>query len=63
MSIAEAAPAAYSVTHPVLFAGLGPRPAWSARTDQLTENAMQWSTPQYIDFRFGFEITLYVANR
>jgi len=24
---------------------------------------MTWSTPQAIDFRFGFEITLYIANR
>ncbi|WP_093552962.1 MULTISPECIES: pyrroloquinoline quinone precursor peptide PqqA [Telluria group] len=24
---------------------------------------MQWSKPEFIDFRFGFEITLYVFNR
>jgi coenzyme PQQ precursor peptide PqqA len=24
---------------------------------------MQWETPTAIDFRFGFEITLYVAAR
>jgi coenzyme PQQ precursor peptide PqqA len=24
---------------------------------------MQWQTPTAIDFRFGFEISLYVANR
>ncbi|MBA5605749.1 pyrroloquinoline quinone precursor peptide PqqA [Duganella sp. FT3S] len=24
---------------------------------------MQWSKPEFIDFRFGFEITLYIANR
>ncbi|MFC5429715.1 pyrroloquinoline quinone precursor peptide PqqA [Paraburkholderia denitrificans] len=24
---------------------------------------MQWSTPSYTDLRFGFEITMYVANR
>ncbi|WP_145647967.1 pyrroloquinoline quinone precursor peptide PqqA [Pseudoduganella lurida] len=24
---------------------------------------MTWTTPQAIDFRFGFEITLYIANR
>jgi coenzyme PQQ precursor peptide PqqA len=24
---------------------------------------MQWQTPTAIDFRFGFEITLYVAAR
>jgi coenzyme PQQ precursor peptide PqqA len=27
------------------------------------ETAMQWSKPEFIDFRFGFEITLYIANR
>ena len=24
---------------------------------------MQWQTPTAIDFRFGFEITMYVSNR
>jgi len=24
---------------------------------------MRWETPQAIDFRFGMEITMYVANR
>ena len=24
---------------------------------------MQWQTPTAIDFRFGFEITLYISNR
>jgi len=24
---------------------------------------MLWETPQATDFRFGFEITLYIANR
>ena len=24
---------------------------------------MQWQTPTAVDFRFGFEITMYVANR
>ncbi|WP_119287422.1 pyrroloquinoline quinone precursor peptide PqqA [Azohydromonas sediminis] len=24
---------------------------------------MQWQTPQACDFRFGFEITMYVAAR
>ncbi|WP_139079446.1 pyrroloquinoline quinone precursor peptide PqqA [Actimicrobium sp. CCC2.4] len=24
---------------------------------------MTWTTPTAIDFRFGFEITLYIANR
>jgi coenzyme PQQ precursor peptide PqqA len=25
--------------------------------------AMKWETPQAIDFRFGMEITMYIANR
>jgi coenzyme PQQ precursor peptide PqqA len=24
---------------------------------------MTWSKPEFIDWRFGFEITLYIANR
>ena len=24
---------------------------------------MQWETPNAIDFRFGFEITMYIATR
>ncbi|EMH3002536.1 TPA: pyrroloquinoline quinone precursor peptide PqqA, partial [Burkholderia multivorans] len=23
---------------------------------------MQWTTPAYTDLRFGFEITMYIAN-
>ncbi|HUN92401.1 MAG TPA: pyrroloquinoline quinone precursor peptide PqqA [Burkholderiaceae bacterium] len=31
--------------------------------DRPEENAMTWETPAAIDYRFGFEITLYIANR
>ncbi|MBF6616619.1 pyrroloquinoline quinone precursor peptide PqqA [Pollutimonas thiosulfatoxidans] len=24
---------------------------------------MQWTKPEFIDLRFGFEITMYIANR
>ncbi|MEO5661245.1 MAG: pyrroloquinoline quinone precursor peptide PqqA [Polaromonas sp.] len=24
---------------------------------------MQWTTPTFTDMRFGFEITMYIANR
>jgi coenzyme PQQ precursor peptide PqqA len=24
---------------------------------------MQWTTPSFTDMRFGFEITMYIANR
>jgi coenzyme PQQ precursor peptide PqqA len=27
------------------------------------ETIMQWTTPAYTDLRFGFEITMYIANR
>jgi coenzyme PQQ precursor peptide PqqA len=27
------------------------------------ENQMAWTTPTATDMRFGFEITLYIANR
>jgi len=30
---------------------------------QLKETSMTWQTPQATDFRFGFEITMYVAAR
>lgn len=27
------------------------------------EMEMVWSKPSYVDVRFGFEITMYIANR
>jgi coenzyme PQQ precursor peptide PqqA len=30
---------------------------------QAKEFVMKWETPQAIDFRFGMEITMYIANR
>jgi coenzyme PQQ precursor peptide PqqA len=27
------------------------------------ETAMKWDTPSYVEMRFGFEITMYIANR
>lgn len=29
----------------------------------LRRPTMAWSKPEFIDWRFGFEITLYIANR
>lgn len=29
----------------------------------ITERDMNWETPKATDLRFGFEITMYVANR
>ena len=53
----------------------GPKPDDSARDMNVPAGAgrrlcnptgapsMQWQTPTAIDFRFGFEITMYVAAR
>jgi coenzyme PQQ precursor peptide PqqA len=30
---------------------------------QTRRHAMQWITPSYTDLRFGFEVTMYIANR
>ncbi|CAN0628444.1 pyrroloquinoline quinone biosynthesis protein A [Burkholderia multivorans] len=30
---------------------------------QTRRHTMQWTTPSYTDLRFGFEITMYIANR
>ena len=37
-----------------------PSPCPSNRPEVLV---MKWETPQAIDFRFGMEITMYIANR
>ncbi len=29
----------------------------------LETHIMQWTTPAFTDLRFGFEITMYIANR
>ncbi len=33
------------------------------RKHKLPEITMQWTKPEYTDLRFGFEITMYIANR
>lgn len=35
----------------------------SVTTTPLKETTMQWETPKACNLRFGFEITMYVANR
>jgi len=32
-------------------------------TSVFKETVMHWITPAYTDLRFGFEITMYIANR
>ncbi|WP_082548228.1 pyrroloquinoline quinone precursor peptide PqqA [Massilia sp. Root335] len=39
------------------------RRAQSTRHSLIKETTMAWSKPEFIDWRFGFEITLYIANR
>jgi coenzyme PQQ precursor peptide PqqA len=34
-----------------------------ARSLKTEVCAMKWETPQAIDTRFGFEITMYISNR
>jgi coenzyme PQQ precursor peptide PqqA len=37
---------------------------WSpGHPTQTRTHAMKWETPQAMDQRFGFEITMYIANR
>jgi coenzyme PQQ precursor peptide PqqA len=40
-----------------------PRECHQAPRNPSGDFPMQWQTPTAIDFRFGFEITMYVANR
>jgi pyrroloquinoline quinone biosynthesis protein A len=41
--------------------GIGQKPAATEACHE--ETLMTWTTPTAADFRFGFEITMYVANR
>lgn len=38
-----------------------PKSATMTNTDR--RHIMKWETPAACDFRFGFEITMYIANR
>ena len=38
-------------------------PGGTRATHPQENSPMTWQTPTAIDFRFGFEITMYVANR
>ena len=43
---------------------LGSRGAKSPRpTHKHRRHTMKWETPTAADFRFGFEITMYIASR
>ena len=30
---------------------------------EIKETTMTWTTPAFTDLRFGFEVTMYIANR
>jgi coenzyme PQQ precursor peptide PqqA len=30
---------------------------------EIKETTMSWTTPAFTDMRFGFEVTMYIANR
>jgi coenzyme PQQ precursor peptide PqqA len=38
-------------------------PAQHGVVDLFWRSVMKWETPQATEFRFGMEITMYVANR
>ena len=42
---------------------VSPRRPPGPRATRQETHPMQWSTPTAVDFRFGFEITMYVSNR
>lgn len=41
----------------------GSAPAWMTIHPTLKEISMKWEKPQASDMRWGFEITMYIANR
>jgi coenzyme PQQ precursor peptide PqqA len=34
-----------------------------ASSQTLKESTMAWTKPEFTDLRFGFEVTMYIANR
>ena len=47
----------------VFAPGSGTQRSNLSSTCSPLEIIMQWSKPEYTDLRFGFEITMYIANR
>ncbi|MBL8438378.1 MAG: pyrroloquinoline quinone precursor peptide PqqA [Zoogloeaceae bacterium] len=45
------------------MSGAGAIPAPNPDPNLIRRITMQWETPNAIDFRFGFEITMYIATR
>jgi coenzyme PQQ precursor peptide PqqA len=42
---------------------VSPRKSAGLRVTHFRRYLMQWTTPTASDFRFGFEITMYVSSR
>jgi coenzyme PQQ precursor peptide PqqA len=42
---------------------VGARQYQAAVSLKTKDISMKWETPQAVDFRFGMEITMYIANR
>jgi coenzyme PQQ precursor peptide PqqA len=40
-----------------------PRPNGPGFHHTIRSSVMKWETPQAVDFRFGMEITMYIAKR
>ena len=45
------------------YPGLPELPVRAITTSSSRRTTMAWTKPEFIDWRFGFEITLYIANR
>ncbi|MCC4117694.1 pyrroloquinoline quinone precursor peptide PqqA [Aromatoleum toluclasticum] len=51
------------VEHPVLRPGNNAAVASPNLDQRHRRHIMKWETPSACDFRFGFEITMYIATR
>jgi len=45
------------------MAGMNIALAKAISHNQYEEIKMKWSTPEYNDIRFGFEVTMYINNK
>jgi pyrroloquinoline quinone biosynthesis protein A len=65
MLIGELCPARRAIVHPSRSHPKQPASGGShaAISTDLGDKLMKWETPTACDFRFGFEITMYIAAR
>ena len=52
-----------SIGIPFAFRGAAAQRVRFSIQSPTRRHAMQWITPSYAEVRFGFEITMYIANR